>query len=171
MWTPGSGTITKMRDNGCEGDVWDLSLLWEDVVDTEVYGNIGGGAPREAFHKCTSKSTSTSPCLNFFKLRSSQAAYYFVTDSSFESNTLTWTSPSWTHSHPVKLILTEKAAQTGATSGQQYSKTAWGFGQGLYLQEESKLMPLSHLVTFLEMSLDARQTRLGFCRNFWALEM
>lgn len=87
-------------------------------MDTEVYGNIGEGAPREAFHKCTSKSTFTSPCLNFFKLRSSQAAYYFVTDSNFEPNTLTWASLSWTHSHPVKLILTEEAARTGATSGQ-----------------------------------------------------
>lgn len=57
-------------------------------MDTEVHGNVGGGAPREAFRKCTSKSTFTSPCLNFFK-RSSQAAYYFVTDSDFEPNTLT----------------------------------------------------------------------------------
>lgn len=88
---------------------------------TEVYCNIGGGAPRQAFQKYTSKTTSTSPCLNFFK-RSSQAAYSFVIDSSFEPDTLTWASLSWTQNRLVKLMLTEKAAQMGRPQGSKTVK-------------------------------------------------
>lgn len=88
---------------------------------TEVYCNIGGGAPREAFQKCTSKSTSTSPCLNFFK-RSSQAAYSFVIDSSFKPDTLTWASLSQTQSRLVKLMLTEKAAEMRRHQGSKTVK-------------------------------------------------
>lgn len=88
---------------------------------TEVYCNIGGGAPREAFQKCTSKSTSTSPCLNFFK-RSSQAAYSFVIDSSFEPDTLTWASLSRTQSRLVKRMLTEKAAEMRRHQGSKIVK-------------------------------------------------
>lgn len=83
---------------------------------TEVYCNIRGGAPREAFQKYTSKTTSTSPCLNFFK-RSSQAAYSFVIDSSFEPDTLTWASLSWTQ-NPSQADAHRESSTDGEASGQ-----------------------------------------------------
>lgn len=83
------------------------------------------------------KSTYTSPCLHSFR-KSSQAAYYFVTDSTFEQNTLTWALLSWAHSHLVKLILKEKAFEVGATPGQSFSKDNLGLSSRLVSAERIK---------------------------------